>query len=291
MQISKYMVASPHDSLWGLTVSTVGYDEVAAGESYPTSGHAYGYYFDVKHGRILNEYQMLYLVEGEGIFRSATAGECQIKNGDVFLLFPGEWHTYYPLSTSSWKSYWIGYQGKNMDDRVQAGFLSPRKPVYHLGFSAEMVRLYETALKTAQDEPALVQPILAGIVNHLLGLMYSLERNNELSKQSKHIDQVNHARLLIRQSLEDDLTIQQIADKLGISYSSLRKLFKEFTGVSPALYQQDLRLQRAKELLTTTDMSIKELAYQLRFESPDYFSTKFKNKTGQTPSEYRDQMK
>jgi AraC-like DNA-binding protein len=41
-------------------------------------------------------------------------------------------------------------------------------------------------------------------------------------------------------------------------------------------------------LLSTTDMSVKEIAYRLNFESPDYFSAKFKAKTGRRPSELRD---
>lgn len=84
-----------------------------------------------------------------------------------------------------------------------------------------------------------------------------------------------------------DLTIQDIAQDLGVGYSSFRKLFKEFTGLAPAQYQHDLRLQRAKELLSTTDESIKEIAYRLNFESPDYFSSKFKAKTGMKPSDFR----
>ena len=98
---------------------------------------------------------------------------------------------------------------------------------------------------------------------------------------------VNRARLRIRESLESSLTIQQVAEELGVSYSNFRKLFKEHTGLSPATYQQELRLQRAKELLSTTDLSIKEIAYRLDFESPDYFSAKFKLKTGRKPSEFR----
>jgi AraC-like DNA-binding protein len=100
---------------------------------------------------------------------------------------------------------------------------------------------------------------------------------------------ISRARLRIRESLESDLTIQKVAEDLGVSYSNFRKLFKEFTGISPATYQQDLRLQRAKELLSTTNMSIKEIAYRLNFESPDYFSAKFKIKTGRRPSELRNQ--
>ena len=79
------------------------------------------------------------------------------------------------------------------------------------------------------------------------------------------------------------------SEELGVSYSNFRKLFKEHTGLSPAIYQQALKLQRAKEMLTTTDMSIKEIAYRLNFDSPDYFSAKFKAKTGRKPSDLRNQ--
>ena len=287
MQISKYLVVNPRDVQWGLTVNTVGYEEIGVADTYPTRGHADGYYFDIDKGRVLNEYQLLYITEGEGVFNSAHAKDIPLKAGDLFLLFPGEWHTYYPTGKHGWKSYWIGFKGKNVDDRVKAGFLSVDKPIYHVGFSADVIRLYEEAYKRAQEEAPYLQQILAGIVNHLVGLMYALERSMELSKDHTRVDMINLARLRIRESLEVDLTIQQIAEDLGVSYSNFRKLFKEFTGISPALYQQDLRLQRAKELLATTTLSIKEIAYRLRFESPDYFSSKFKIKTGKKPSEFR----
>lgn len=287
MQISKYLVVNPRDVQWGLTVNTVGYEEIGVADTYPTRGHADGYYFDIDKGRVLNEYQLLYITEGEGVFNSAHAKDVPLKAGDLFLLFPGEWHTYHPTGKNGWKSYWIGFKGKNVDDRVKAGFLSVDKPIYHVGFSADIIRLYEEAYKRAQEEAPYLQQILAGIVNHLVGLMYALERSMELSKDHTRVDMINLARLRIRESLEVDLTIQQIAEDLGVSYSNFRKLFKEFTGISPALYQQDLRLQRAKELLATTTLSIKEIAYRLRFESPDYFSSKFKIKTGKKPSEFR----
>ncbi len=288
MQNSKYLVANERDAYWGLTVSTVGFDTVEVGESYPTKGHADGYYFDMDKGRELNEYQMLYLLEGEGTFRSAHVEETKIKTGDVFLLFPGEWHTYGPLPHSRWKSYWIGFKGKNMDERVANGFLSVEKPIYRVGFSVEMIELYKNALKAANEEAAYSQQLLAGIVNHLIGMMYSLERNIILNKNQTQVELINRARLKIRESLESDLTIQHLAEDLGVSYSNFRKLFKEYTGLSPALYQQDLKLQRAKELLSTTKLSIKEIAYRLNFDSPDYFSSKFRMKTGHKPSDFRE---
>ena len=286
-QTSKYLLANERDALWGLTVSTVGYEEIAPGDAYPTRGHADGYYFNLHRGRELNEYQLLYLTEGSGTFHSATVKEAKLTEGDLFLLFPGEWHSYHPDPKTGWKSYWIGFKGRNMDDRVRSGFLSPVKPIYHVGFSDEIVHLYKEAYDSAVIEAAYSQQLMAGIVNHLIGMMYSLERNIQLSHNQSHVDMISRARLRIREALESDLTIQQVAEEMGVSYSNFRKLFKEYTGLSPATYQQDLRLQRAKELLSTTDLSIKEIAYKLNFESPDYFSAKFKAKTGRRPSELR----
>ncbi len=281
------MLATERDLKWGLTVSTVGYEEIAPGDPYPTKGHADGYYFNIEKGRILNEYQLLYNPEGEGVFESAHCPKTKLKAGDMFLLFPGEWHSYHPNPRVGWKSHWIGFKGRNMDDRVKAGFLTPEKPIYHIGYSAIIEGLYRRAYDAAREEAAYSQQEMAGLVNHLIGKMYSLERNIELSRNQQQVDMIDKARWRIRESLESELTIQQIAEDLGVSYSNFRKLFKEYTGLSPATYQQELRLLRAKELLTTTDLSIKEVAYRLNFESPDYFSAKFKAKMGLKPSEVK----
>lgn len=287
MQISKYLLANERDALWGLTVSTVGYEEIQPGDPYPTKGHADGYYFDLEKGRILNEYQLLYNPEGEGWFQSTHCPRTRLKAGDMFLLFPGEWHSYHPDPRIGWKSHWIGFKGRNMDDRVRAGFLTPDKPIYHIGYSDVIESLYRKAYEAAVEEAAYSQQLMAGLVNHLIGKMYSLERNIELGQNLQQVTMIGKARLRIRESIESSVTIQQIAEELGVSYSNFRKLFKEYTGLSPATYQQELRLLRAKELLTTTDLSVKEIAYRLNFESPDYFSSKFKAKMGCKPSEIR----
>lgn len=291
MQISKYLLASERDAEWGLTISTVGYEKIDPWEAYPTKGHAYGYYFNIDKGRVLDEYQLLYQPEGEGVFESAHIPETRIKPGDIFLLFPGEWHTYRPLTDKGWTSYWIGFKGKNIDDRVKAGFLSPDKPIYHVGFNNDIIAIFEKAMKIADSEDPNYQQTLAGIVNYLIGQMYYLERNCELKKNSDQVDLIAKSKVMIRESLETCITIQEIAQKLGISYSSFRKLFKEYTGIAPAMYQHNLRLQLAKELLTSTDESIKEIAYRLNFGSPDYFSSKFKAKIGMKPSDFREKCR
>ena len=63
MQESKYLVANERDALWGLTVSTVGYDKLNPGDPYPTRGHAGGYYFSLE--RILHLVYTVAAVEVE----------------------------------------------------------------------------------------------------------------------------------------------------------------------------------------------------------------------------------
>lgn len=74
---------------------------------------------------------------------------------------------------------------------------------------------------------------------------------------------------------------------LGVSYTTFRRRFKQQIGVSPAQFQNAIRLNRARDLLTSTDLPITEIATQIGFESIFYFSEFFKKKTGQAPSDYR----
>ena len=72
-----------------------------------------------------------------------------------------------------------------------------------------------------------------------------------------------------------------------MSYSRFRKLFKEYTGFAPSQYIQEVRMNVAKELLTNTSKSIKEIAVELGYENTDYFFIAFKKITGSTPLTYR----
>lgn len=288
MKPIKYIIENERDLLWGLSINTVGYELINKGERYPTHEHLDSYYFSPEKGRVLQEYQLIYISEGKGTFQTKSIERTTIKAGTMFLLFPDEWHTYQPDPETGWKQYWIGFKGINIDIRVNNGFLCKNKPVFNVGINEEIVHLYRQAIEVAEHENAYFQQMLAGITNHLLGLMYSLDRNNQLNKNQYIVEQINRARILMHEKIESSSSIQDIAEELGMSYSSFRKLFKEYTGLAPAYYFQDIKLQRAKDMLCHTQISIKEIAYSLNFDSPDYFSTQFKKKTGKRPSDFRD---
>lgn len=93
----KYLTISPNDWDWGLVVTTVGRQSVAPNEHYPAmQQHPDSYHFKSNNGRVLDEFQMVYITDGSGYFESQSISRQKIEAGTIILLFPGERHSYSP---------------------------------------------------------------------------------------------------------------------------------------------------------------------------------------------------
>jgi len=283
----KYLIANEQDLLWGLTVNTVGMQQIDPYSAYPPQNHPTRYLFSTTKGRILEEYQLLYITQGKGFFVSESHKKTSLKEGNMFLLFPGEWHSYQPDETSGWNEYWIGFNGINIDNRIQNGFFSRQKPVFNVGIREGIVQLYKEAIEIAKVQETGFQQMLAGIVNHLLGIAYAQDKHS-VFEDLKVTNQINKAKIIMLESLQTGLTSEMIAARVNMSYSWFRRIFKQYTGFSPAQYIQELKIQKSKELLTNTMLTSQEIAFEAGFENPDYFCTTFKKKTGSTPMKYRE---
>ena len=287
-QYSRYLIESEQDALWGLTVSTVGKQRIEPGEPYPPGEHPMRYLFSARRGRVLGEYQLLYLTQGKGTFASASCRRAPLAAGQMFLLFPGEWHTYYPDPATGWEEYWIGFKGENIDNRVRHKFFDRSTPIFNVGVLDEVVALYTQAIAVAREQKAGFQQMLAGIVNHLLGLAFSRHKHAEF-EHTHAADCINQAKIVFSERFRDDIRPEAVARELHVGYSWFRRFFKEYTGFAPSQYVHELRLQHAKSLLTNTTLNAKEIAFDCGFKSPEYFFHAFKCKTGLTPLEYRKQ--
>ena len=84
-----------------------------------------------------------------------------------------------------------------------------------------------------------------------------------------------------------DLSVEDVARSLGISRVQLYRKVKAVLGTSPTDFVQSVRLTKARQLLLDGTLTIAEVAYQLGFNSPSYFSTSFKGRYQISPSEYR----
>ena len=87
--------------------------------------------------------------------------------------------------------------------------------------------------------------------------------------------------------LSEPLKVATLAALVNLSRSHYTTLFRRVTGYAPASYLNHLRMQRAVQLLNTTDLSIKRLSYQLGFSDQFYFSRAFSKMHNHSPSEHR----
>jgi len=134
------------------------------------------------------------------------------------------------------------------------------------------------------------------IVSHLdLLLNYAKRFHNRqfLTRSSVNNELLTKLEKLMDSYLKTDAqlsglpTVGFFADKLNLSPNYLSDLLKNTTGRNAQAHIQDFIVERAKELLSTTDLSIKEIAHDLGFEYSQSFSTMFKRNTLQTPMQYR----
>lgn len=282
----KYLPISAKDENWGLQVLHAGYQEYAPGGQYPDAEHPKHHNFSWENGRILQEYSLVYVTEGSGVFNTQATGDIPIVSGSVIAIFPNIRHRYRPNLKTGWKEYWIGYRGTFMTNLVHNDFFDPLSPVVNVGYNQNMISLFNEVIEIIDKEKPAYQPLVSGAAIYLLGQIYNSSRQQAFGYDEVETI-VNKARLIIRDNLESKLCPQDIADQLHISYSRFRKLFKGYTGMAPIQYQIQLKLEKAKEELVNTSRPVKEIAYSLNFESTQYFSNLFKEKTKLTPLEFR----
>jgi len=283
----KYLTVNGRDENWGLSITTVGFQSIRPHAVYPPRGHPSQYWFNPLVGRTLHEYQLVYVTKGEGIFKSGSVKGSTLDAGKLLLLFPGEWHTYHPKADKGWDTYWMGFNGYFPDNLMKHRFFSVKEPIHDIGFNEQIVDLFKQAIELVKQEKAGFQQIVSGIAMHLLGMVYYVMQNN-LFEDKEIITKIEKARMIMREHPGGDVCLEEIAASLNMSYSWFRKMFRRYTGLSPAQYQLQVKLQKAKALLVSSSKPVKEIAYLLDFESSNYFASFFKGKTGMTPLEYRE---
>ena len=83
-------------------------------------------------------------------------------------------------------------------------------------------------------------------------------------------------------------TIEALEKKLAMSQMQLYRKLKALTNLTPSLYIRSVRLEKAMELLKTTDLNVSEIAYDVGFNTPAYFSRAFSERYGVAPSQVRE---
>jgi AraC-like DNA-binding protein len=87
------------------------------------------------------------------------------------------------------------------------------------------------------------------------------------------------------------ITISDMAAEFHLNASYLSHVFKKFHNISPIKYHEIRRMDEAKRLLSSTEMTVREIAFSIGYENINHFYQPFKKHTGVTPNAYRHMLK
>lgn len=294
-QIQKMTSALPQDYFaylpenrlcraWGCTALSVGHTRIAPGSDYPPVRHPDDHHFVWEKGRTLQAYQFALISEGRGQLSAAPGVDVvhRVEAGDVMLLYPGVWHRFAPDPGVGWTESWIECTGAAFDRVMEMGLLPMQRPLWRSGPQA--AALFAEVHRLAREDALAHQPMLSTIGLQLLADLCQSMNPPEAGRGRL----VERARRILMEESADPVGLTEIADRLGVSYSTLRRRFREETGMSLKQYQAEVRTRRACELLRSSDRSVKEIAGLLGYNSAFHFSAQFRKATGLAPSIWRD---
>lgn len=129
-------------------------------------------------------------------------------------------------------------------------------------------------------DPSLLEPCFVGFIRQAADLFAH-------SAGDVGYQQVTAAKKYIAEHLHEPLQLSEVAKKLYLSTAYFSRLFKGKTGMTFSDYLANCRVERARQLLSTTDLPIAEVSAAIGYQETNSFSRLFKTRTGQSPSDYR----
>jgi AraC-like DNA-binding protein len=211
------------------------------------------------------------------------------SSGSVaFLTYPGE-HFLYGTDLPGGHRYhcYICTCGPRVKEYIQSGLfrMDPENPLVPIANGERFLRginqLIECCRDTAQQLPRgvlIFEDLLLQIYENRMSIKYS---------SGNHLAYLKSLTGNISADPEKNVDFQECAAECGVTMIHFRRIFKEYAGVSPQQFLLRARLNKAAELLRSTRLSIKEIAYLSGWEDEYYFSRQFRKKFQISPQRYR----
>ena len=286
----RYFPVSERDLKWGFHVTTAGEARIPPHSPYPPCTHPKDYDFNWANGRALHDFAIVYLSGGRGWFESKHTPRQRVESGNVIMLFPGIWHRYMPDQKTGWTEHWVCFNGETPRRLAKNGFFSPEHPVLKISREALFLGLFTDVIDAIKGSQPALQQVMASATGYLLSQLYSAEQSGSAGETNVGTA-IHEAIRRMNGQIGAELDLKALARELKVSYTWFRRSFLQHTGLSPHQYHLQLRIARARTLLSESTLNVQQTAYQSGFESEQYFCRLFKNKTGLTPGQWREQSR
>ncbi|QFY61429.1 AraC family transcriptional regulator [Rhizobium grahamii] len=234
--------------------------------------------------RRLPTHAVVFVEKGRGLLNTAKGGPQEVVGPCLFWLLAEEPHGYGPLPGESWEERWALFTGTFVSDLVRMRLITENAPLVPLGNPRRMQQLFATLhSEFAEDSPL----GLAAAAATLHQIVLEAARQAVSPAAAPPDPAIEDAIERLQRRAFEPVDMNAFARELGVSPATLRRRFTASTGLPPKAFQLRLRIDHAKQLLTTTDLSIEAISTAIGIDDAFYFSRLFQDREHCSPSEFR----
>lgn len=253
-------------------------------ELYPLAfGHyrnALGHHMHREHHR---DNLLIYCTEGRA-FLNVEGVPCTAEAGDLVLLPAGVSHRYTADPDNPWTIHWVHYTGPLAEEFHHYMGFSDAIRVLHLGQQPRVLVDFNGLLSVQQT--GFRSKGLIHAANRLRQLLTAIPLTLDATSMAQQPD-LDIIHNFMREHLEERITLEQLADLVGLSPPHFATRYRAQTGTTPIQHFLHLKVERACQLLDTSNRSFAQISASLGYDDAYYFSRLFKKVMGQSPSHYR----
>ena len=227
-------------------------------------------------------YLMHYVASGHG--ELIAGGKIYpVETGQAFLIYPGELTTYRADSRDPWHYAWVGYTGREAEEMSRlCGFGRERRVI-----ASPQPELAWNALRQLRQDAASLRLGHVAALGGLYRFLSLLAPERDEHAAPEHERYYEKAMWYMQGAYARHITVQEIADFVGLSRSQLFRVFEKNCGQSPKQAMQQMRLEHGRLLLKNSDLSVEQVALSVGFSSSAQFSAAFRERFSLSPREYR----
>ncbi len=245
-------------------------------------GHSYG-------PIARSEFLIHYILSGKGIFQ-ADGKTYHLGEQNAFIIYPNEITYYKADKEDPWTYIWVGFGGVKAENCLNYASLNRNNRVGVFICKDTLV----SYVKGMLDASRLTYANDLKREGFLFMFLSALINENNKNEQHNIYDYpyqiyVEHALEFIDHNYEKDIKVNDIANYIGIDRSYFTNIFKKIMNISPQQYLINYRLEKARHLLKSTNLSISEISEKIGYPDPLSFSKIFKMYYKISPTEYRNQ--
>lgn len=241
--------------------------------------------------RVLGEYAVVFLLDGQGHYADANGVDRPINPGDLIIIFPELAHHYGPGVHQSWTEMYLVFNGPVFElwDRQQ--LLDRNRPVIHLEPLDYWAKRFESILG-APHQAGIAPPLLevCRLQEVLAEVLTGGSSGGSPEMDMEDARWIERACMLLEADLANKRHPWQVAKQMKINYELFRKRFTRIMGTPPGKFRSDRIIDRACEMMQRGRLSDKQIALTLGFCDEFYFSKRFKQAVGCTPTVFRQRL-